>query len=179
MRIHETDLKDARLIGLEPLRDNRGFFARTFCEREFAAHGMHTSFPQHSISHTATKASIRGMHFQRTPKSEVKVVNCLRGAIHDVIIDLRPDSPTYLRWQAFELTAANHARIYIPIGFAHGFQTLTDDAEVGYLISEFHVPEAASGVRHNDPSFAIPWPLPVASISEKDKAWPDYAGGGI
>ena len=179
MRIHKTKLKGAQLIELEPVSDNRGLFVRTFCEREFAAHGLHTSFVQHSTSHTAARGSIRGMHFQRAPASEVKVVSCLKGAIYDVVIDLRSSSPTRGRWQGFELSAVNQHRLYIPVGFAHGFQTLTDDVEVGYLISEFYVPEAGGGVRYNDPAFAIPWPLQVTSISEKDKAWPDYNGSGI
>ena len=179
MRIEKTELEGTRLIDLEPAIDDRGFFARTFCEREFANHGLHTSFVQHSTSHTAAKGSIRGMHFQRPPAGEVKVVSCLRGAIYDVIIDLRASSPTRGRWQGFELSAENKRRLYIPIGFAHGFQTLTDDAEVGYLISEFYTPQGAGGVRYNDPAFAIRWPLPLASISDKDKNWPDFDGRGI
>lgn len=179
MRIHKTKIEGTRLIELEPVSDTRGFFTRTFCEREFASHGLHTSFVQHSTSHTVAQGSIRGMHFQRAPVGEVKVVSCLRGAIYDVVIDLRASSPTHGRWQAFELSAENQRRLYIPVGFAHGYQTLTDDAEVAYLISEFYTPEAASGVRYDDSAFAIDWPLPVASISEKDKSWPDYDGGGI
>jgi dTDP-4-dehydrorhamnose 3,5-epimerase len=179
MRIHETKLDGAKLIELEPVRDSRGYFVRTFCQREFTAHGLHCSFVQHSMSQTVARGSIRGMHFQRAPASEVKVVSCLKGAIYDVVIDLRSSSPTHGRWQGFELSAENRRRLYIPVGFAHGFQTLTDDAEVAYLISEFYVPEAAGGVRYNDPAFAIRWPLEVTLISEKDKAWPDYDGSGI
>jgi dTDP-4-dehydrorhamnose 3,5-epimerase len=178
MRIHKTKLDGAQLIELEPLSDNRGFFVRTFCEREFTAHGLHTSFVQHSTSLTAVRGSIRGMHFQRAPASEVKVVSCLRGAIYDVVIDLRSSSLTRGRWQGFELSAVNQHRLYIPEGFAHGFQTLTDDVEVGYLISEFYVPEAAGGVRFDDPAFGIKWPLPVTIISDKDRMWPNFAGGG-
>jgi dTDP-4-dehydrorhamnose 3,5-epimerase len=179
MRIHKTKLEGAQLIELEPVSDNRGFFVRTFCEREFAAHGLHTSFVQHSTSHTAARGSIRGMHFQRAPASEVKVVSCLKGAIYDVVIDLRASSPTLGCWQSFELSASNRRRLYIPIGIAHGYQTLTDNVEVEYLISEFYTPDTAGGVRYNDPAFAIDWPLPIASISERDQSWTDYAGGGI
>ena len=178
MRIHETKLDGAKLIELEPVRDNRGYFVRTFCEREFATHGLQTSFVQHSTTLTAVRGSIRGMHFQRPPASEVKVVSCLRGAIYDVVIDLRPNSPTRGRWQGFELSAVNQRRIYIPEGFAHGFQSLTDDVEVGYLISEFYTADAATGAHFDDPAFGIKWPLPVTVISDKDRMWPDFAGWG-
>jgi dTDP-4-dehydrorhamnose 3,5-epimerase len=114
------------------------------------------------------------MHFQRKPAAEVKLVNCIRGAIYDVILDLRKGSPTYLRWQAFELSAENRRRLYIPAGYAHGFQTLSDHSEVEYLISEFYVADAASGVRYDDPAFAIEWPLPVSLISDRDRRWQDY-----
>ena len=175
MQFQSTDLKDAWLVLLEPARDNRGFFARTFCVDEFAAHGLETSYPQHSISLSSRRGTVRGMHYQREPHSEVKLVRCLKGTIWDVIIDIRKDSPTYRHWQAFELSGSNKRQIYIPKGFAHGFQTLSDDAEVSYLISERHVPEAASGIRHDDPTFEIAWPLPVIAISKKDLQWPDFA----
>jgi dTDP-4-dehydrorhamnose 3,5-epimerase len=116
------------------------------------------------------------MHFQRAPHGEIKVVRCLKGAVYDVIIDLRPESPTYRRWQGFELSAENRRQLYIPQGFAHGFQTLCDDAEVGYLISAFYAPAAASGVRYDDPAFAIEWPLALTVISEKDQTWPAFSG---
>jgi dTDP-4-dehydrorhamnose 3,5-epimerase len=119
------------------------------------------------------------MHFQRAPHTEVKLVGCARGAMLDVIIDLRRDSPTHGKWQGFELTAANGHQLYIPAGFAHGFQTLVDDVETRYLISEFYVPGASSGVRYNDPAFAISWPLPVATVSERDATWHDYDGKGV
>lgn len=179
MRILPTRLAGAMLIEIEPVRDARGFFARTFCEREFAQHGLEIRFPQHSVSHTEKRGSLRGMHFQRGAAQEVKVVGCARGAILDVIVDLRPDSPTHAQWQAFELSADRRNRLYIPKGFAHGFQTLTDDVEVAYLISEFYAPGSGGGVRYDDPAFSISWPLPVAEISEKDIAWPDYDGRGI
>jgi dTDP-4-dehydrorhamnose 3,5-epimerase len=175
MRFEATELEGAWLIGLEPANDQRGFFARTFCTREFAERGLETTFVQHSTSFSATSGTIRGMHFQREPAAEVKVVSCVRGAIYDVIVDLRKRSPTYRRWQGFGLSAENRRRLYIPAGYAHGFQTLSDDAEVEYLISEFYAPQSASGVRYDDPAFAIEWPLPVTSISEKDQSWADYA----
>ena len=174
MQFETTSLNDAWLIRLEPNRDSRGFFARTFCREEFGAHGLETTFPQHSISFSARKGTVRGMHYQREPHGEVKVVRCVRGKIWDVIIDIRSDSPTYRRWQGFELSDSNGCELYIPKGFAHGFQTLTDDVEVHYLISEFYKPEAASGIRYNDASFDIVWPLFVSEISEKDRCWSDF-----
>lgn len=175
MRFQTTNLRDAWLIDLEQVGDSRGFFARTFCVQEFASNGLEISYPQHSISFSSRVGTVRGMHYQREPHSEVKLVRCLKGAIWDVIIDIRPGSPTYRRWQGFELSDTNRRQLYIPRGFAHGFQTLSDDAEVSYLISEIYVPEAASGIRHDDPSFSIAWPLPVSAISEKDSRWPDFA----
>ncbi len=174
MRIEPTDLPDACLIIPEPAPDERGFFARTFCAREMAKRGLETDFVQHSISASARKGTLRGMHFQTEPHGEVKIVTCLKGAILDVIIDLRPRSPAIGKWQGFELTAENHHRVYIPKGFAHGFQTLTDDVEIAYLISAFYEPAAASGVRFDDPAFGIDWPLPVTVMSDKDRAWPDF-----
>lgn len=174
MRFRPTGLAGVRLIELEPASDERGFFARTFCVQEFAAQGLETGFVQHSISHTERAGSVRGMHFQKKPHEEVKLLRCIRGAIHDVLIDLRPDSPTYRRWEAYELTAENRRQLYVPAGLAHGFQTLLPDTEVAYLISAFYAPAAAAGIRHDDPAFAIAWPLPVADISPKDRAWPDW-----
>ena len=174
MEFERTSLEGAWLIRLQPASDERGFFARTFCEREFSAHGLETTFPQHSTSFSARKGTLRGMHFQREPHVEVKLVRCLHGAIFDVIIDIRPRSPTYRRWQSFELTAENRLQLYIPRGFAHGFQTLSDDAEVGYLISEFYNAESASGLRYDDPAFGVSWPLPISTISDKDRGWPMF-----
>ena len=174
MLFRSTGLAGVRLIDLEPARDERGLFARTFCTRELAAQGLETGFVQHSISVTERAGSVRGMHFQKSPHEEVKLLRCVRGAIHDVLIDIRPDSPTYGRWEAYELTAENRRQLYVPAGLAHGFQTLLPDTEVGYLISAFYAPSAAAGIRHDDPAFAIAWPLPVADISPKDRAWPDW-----
>jgi dTDP-4-dehydrorhamnose 3,5-epimerase len=177
MRFQAANLKDAWLIHLEPTHDRRGFFSRTFCVHEFAAHGLETSYPQHSISFSSRVGTLRGMHYQREPHSEAKLVRCLKGTIWDVIIDIRPGSPTYRRWQAFELSDTNSRQLYIPQGFAHGFQTLSPDVEVNYLISHPYGPDAASGIRHDDPTFAIAWPLPVSIISEKDLLWPDFVDG--
>lgn len=172
MRFTETELNGAWLIEALPISDERGSFARTFCAAEYAEHGLETNFVQHSVSHSVKKHTLRGMHFQSAPHAEVKVVSCIDGAILDVIVDLRPNSPTYRRWTACELTASNNRRLYIPKGFAHGFQTLTEDAVVAYLISEFYNPQASTGVRWNDPAFAIAWPAEPTVLSEKDQAWP-------
>lgn len=174
MRFEQTNLEGAWLIKLDLARDARGFFARTFSDDEFAARGLETSFPQHSISYSARSGTLRGMHFQRDPHSEVKLVRCAKGAVWDVIIDIKPTSSTFRQWQAFELSDVNGRQLYIPKGFAHGFQTLSDDVEVNYLISEPYAPESASGLRHDDPSFNIGWPLPVTAISDKDLQWPDF-----
>ena len=176
MLFQTTTLEDAWLIQLEPARDSRGFFARTFCVEEFAARGLETSYPQHSISFSERKGTLRGMHFQREPHSEVKLVRCIKGAIWDVIIDIRPNSPTYRRWQGFELSESNGTQLYIPKGFAHGFQTLSANVEVNYLLSEPYTATAAFGIRYDDPIFAIPWPLPVERISDKDARWPNFTG---
>src|SRR5262245_27528955 len=176
MQFHKTTLDGAWLIQLDPARDNRGFFARTFCTEEFSAHGLETNFPQHSISYSASKGTLRGMHYQREPHSEVKLLRCLRGTIWDVIIDIRPNSPTFRCWQGFELSDSNRHQLYVPKGFAHGFQTLTENVEVSYLISESYSPAAACGIRHNDPIFSLAWPLPVSDISDKDRSWPDFVG---
>jgi dTDP-4-dehydrorhamnose 3,5-epimerase len=175
MRFEAIGLDGAWLVHPEPMQDDRGFFARTFCVNEFGDRGLETSFPQHSVSSSIHKGTVRGMHFQKTPHEEVKLVRCLTGSIWDVIIDLRPGSPTFRRWQGFELSGNNGLQLYIPKGFAHGFQTLGDDTRVNYLISELHAPAAASGVRYDDPAFAVTWPLPVTAISDKDLRWPDFA----
>ncbi|NVN87179.1 MAG: dTDP-4-dehydrorhamnose 3,5-epimerase [Rhodopseudomonas sp.] len=175
MRFEVTTLDGAVLVHPEPMRDDRGSFMRTFCVNEFRAHGLETEFPQHSVSHSLRKGTVRGMHFQRAPHGEVKLVRCLGGSIWDVIVDLRPESSTFRKSAGFELSGENGLQLYIPKGFAHGFQTLRDDTRVNYLISEFYAPAAASGVRYNDPAFRIDWPLPITTIAEKDLLWPDFA----
>ncbi|RZS79355.1 dTDP-4-dehydrorhamnose 3,5-epimerase [Phyllobacterium myrsinacearum] len=172
MRFTETELSGAWLVETLPHHDARGSFARTFCTQEFREHGLAAEFVQHSASHSLTMHTVRGMHFQKAPHAEVKLVSCIRGAVWDVIIDLRPDSRSYRRYAGFELSEGNHRQLYIPKGFAHGFQTLSNDAVVSYLISEFYHPAAADGVRFDDPAFAIDWPAPPAVLSEKDRSWP-------
>ena len=175
MLFEATGLDGAWLVLPERRHDSRGFFARTFCVDEFRNHNLETHFPQHSVSRSVQKGTVRGMHFQREPHQEVKLVRCLSGAICDVIVDLRPASSTFRQWRAFTLSDDNGHQLYIPKGFAHGFQTLCDDVQVNYLISEFYAPDASSGVRHDDPAFGIIWPLPVEAISEKDTRWPKFA----
>jgi dTDP-4-dehydrorhamnose 3,5-epimerase len=170
----ETELKDATIIELERREDERGFFARTWCQHEFEEHGLVARIVQANMSYNRLKGTLRGMHFQHAPYAETKLVRAVRGAIYDVIIDLRPESPTFKRWIGVELSADNRRALYVPEGFAHGFQTLSDDADVMYQVSAFYTPGAEGGLRYNDPSFDIQWPLPVSVISDKDAAWPDY-----
>lgn len=174
MKFESTSLKDAWLVHLEPVLDKRGSFARSFCVDEFAAHGLENVYPQHSISLSSCRGTVRGLHYQREPHSEVKLVRCMDGIIWDVIIDIRRNSPTYRHWEAFELSGSNNLQIYIPKGFAHGFQTLSDNAQVSYLISERYKPEFAAGIRYDDDAFKISWPLSINAISEKDLSWPDF-----
>jgi dTDP-4-dehydrorhamnose 3,5-epimerase len=176
MLFTKTTLKDAWIVDLEKRGDERGFFARTMCVDEFAAHGLDTEYLQQNVSVSAQKGTLRGMHFQRAPHAETKLVRCLKGAIVDIIIDLRPDSPSYKAWEAFELNDANYRQLYVPKGFAHGFQTLTDDVEVSYLVAGKYAPAHEGGVRFDDPAFEISWPLEVAVMSDKDKSWPAFAG---
>ena len=173
MKFTATKFIDAHIIQPEPQWDERGYFARTFCSEEFLHHGLESNFVQHSTSFSANKGTLRGMHYQEAPHSEVKLVRCLRGAIWDVIVDIRSASPTYGCWQAFELSASNGSALYIPKGFAHGFQALSDNVEVGYLISVPYSPSAARGIRYDDPTVGIPWPIAVSVISEKDRTWPE------
>ena len=172
MKFTETRLKGVFIIEPERLEDERGFFARTFCHKEFEAHGLNPKLVQCNISYNKHNGTLRGMHYQVAPMAEAKLVSCTRGAIYDVIIDLRPESPTYCQWLAEELNAENRKMIYIPEGFAHGFQTLDDDTEVFYQMSEFFSPEHARGVRWDDPAFGIKWLLNTKVISEKDENYP-------
>ncbi|MET0373109.1 MAG: dTDP-4-dehydrorhamnose 3,5-epimerase [Rhizorhabdus sp.] len=172
MIFHKTTLQDAWLIDLEPRGDARGMFARTMCAQEFAAHGLLTDYVQQNMSVSADKGTIRGMHYQRPPYTEAKLVRCVRGAILDVIVDMRSGSPTYLKHEGFELSAENRRQLYVPPGFAHSFQTLVDDIEVSYLVTAPYTPEAEGGVRYSDPLLGIVWPLPVSTISDKDANWP-------
>jgi dTDP-4-dehydrorhamnose 3,5-epimerase len=170
----ETKLVGAYLIEIEKREDQRGFFARTWCQNEFEAHGLVACIVQANMSYNKRQGTLRGMHFQVAPYAETKLVRCIRGALYDVIVDLRPDSPTFAQWLGVELTADNYRMLYVPEGFAHGFQTLADDTEASYQVSQFYTPGAEGGLRYNDPAFQIEWPLAVAVISEKDASWPNY-----
>lgn len=170
-----TELPGAFVIDPEPRQDARGWFARTFCAREFEAHGLPTAMVQSNLSLTRRKGTLRGLHFQRAPHEEDKLVRCVRGAVWDVIVDLRPDSPTRGRWIGAELSEDNGRALFVPRGFAHGFLTLSDDAAVCYQMSAYYAPEAADGVRWDDAAFGIRWPAPVLEMSDKDRQWPDYA----
>ncbi|MCR4346781.1 MAG: dTDP-4-dehydrorhamnose 3,5-epimerase [Sulfuricaulis sp.] len=169
----ETRLRGAYIIELEPHVDERGFFARTFCREEFIAHGLNPDFAQCDISFNKKQGTLRGLHYQTEPFEEVKLVRCSRGAIYDVVIDLRPESPTHRQWMSVELTQENHKAVYIPEGFAHGFQTLHDNSEVLYQMSEPYHPDHSHGIRWDDPALGITWP-PASQriISAKDLAYP-------
>ena len=175
MRFLETGLAGAWLIEPEPAEDERGLFARTYCERELAGRGIRARFVQCSTSFNRRANTLRGMHYQAEPAAEEKIVRCTRGAIHDVIADLRAGSPTRLKWFAAELTADNRRALYVPRGFAHGFKTLADASEIFYQISEFYDPAAARGVRWNDPALGIRWPGGEPILSERDRGYPDIA----
>jgi dTDP-4-dehydrorhamnose 3,5-epimerase len=170
----ETELQGAFVIELETLEDSRGFFARVWCNEEFEEHDLVPRIAQVNTSFNAKAGTLRGMHYQIAPHEETKVVRCIRGSLYDVIVDLRPDSPTYKRWTGVELTARNHRMLYVPAKFAHGFITLEDNTEVMYLISEAYAPEAARAIRWDDPEIGIEWPRPVVEISERDAGWPDF-----
>ncbi len=172
MIYRETTLKDAWLIELEPRGDERGSFARSMCREEFLQHGMEGDYVQQNTSISAQRGTLRGLHYQIQPYAEAKLIRCIRGAILDVIVDLREDSPSYLKHEAFELTDRNRQQLYVPPGFAHSFQTLVDDAEVSYLVSSPYTPQAERGLRFNDERLGIIWPLPVSTMSDKDRAWP-------
>ena len=174
MIFNKTKLKDAFIIELEQIKDNRGFFARSWCEKEFSAHGLTPVVHQANVSFNIRKGTLRGMHYQIAPYGEAKTVRCTRGKIYDVIIDLRKDSPTFRQWIGVELTAENYKMLYVPENFAHGFQTLEDDTEVTYQVSQFYTPGSERGIRWNDPAFGIEWPIEVQVISDKDKNWQDY-----
>jgi dTDP-4-dehydrorhamnose 3,5-epimerase len=173
MIFQETPLQGAFVIDLEPKADERGFFARVWCEQELAAHGLNPRLAQSSLSYNRRRGTLRGLHYRVAPHAEVRIVRCVRGSIYDVIVDLRPESASYLRWLGVTLSAENRRSLYVPEGFAHGFQTLEDDAEVLYQMSELHVPEAERGVRWDDPAFGIAWPhVDTRIISDRDRNWP-------
>ena len=169
-----TKLESAMIIEPDRLGDERGFFARTWCKREFEAHGLNSNLVQCSISFNKKKGTLRGMHYQARPYEEAKLVRCTAGAIYDVIIDLSPDSKTFMQWLAVELTSENRKMLYIPECFAHGFQTLVDNTEIFYQMTQFYVPESARGIRWNDPHFNIVWPDDQRTISASDRSFPDF-----
>jgi dTDP-4-dehydrorhamnose 3,5-epimerase len=171
-----TPLDGAWIVDLERRGDARGFFARTFCAREFAAHGLASGFVQGNMSLSARPGTIRGLHVQRAPHAEAKLVRCMQGAMWDVIVDARPASPTYLRSFGVELTPGNGRALYVPAGFAHGFQTLEPDTIAFYMVDEYYAPDAEDGFAHDDPALGIDWPLAATEISDKDRAWPRVAG---
>jgi dTDP-4-dehydrorhamnose 3,5-epimerase len=175
MRFTETKVAGAFLIEPEPIADERGFFARTWCREEFADHGLTAELAQANISFNHRKGTLRGLHYQAAPHAEAKLVRVTRGAIWDLALDLRRDSPTYLAWFGAELSDANRQMLYVPEGCAHGFLTLTDDAEVAYQMSAPYAPEAARGVRFDDPAFGIEWPGEVVVINQRDRSYPDVA----
>jgi dTDP-4-dehydrorhamnose 3,5-epimerase len=170
----ETPLAGAYLIDMEKRGDERGFFARAFCEREFASHELATRIVQANSSLSVRTGTLRGMHYQLAPKGETKIVRCLAGALHDIILDLRPHSSTFGQSYGADLTAENRRMMYVPKGFAHGFITLVDDTEAFYLVDEFYAPDCERGVRWNDPRFAIEWPAQMVVISDKDRSYPDF-----
>jgi len=174
MIFSQTPLAGAYVIALEKRGDDRGFFARTFCENEFRSHGLVTRFAQVNDSLSASKGTLRGMHYQLPPAAEVKLVRCIRGALHDVILDLRSDSPTFGRSFGIELSAENRQMLYVPKGFAHGFLTLADDTEAFYFVDEFYAPQYERGIRWDDPRFGIVWPFPPTVLSEKDANQRDF-----
>lgn len=174
MKFIPTILPGAYVIELEPIIDHRGFFARGFCQREFEQNGLRDHFVQCNVSWNKEKGTLRGMHYQLPPHAEVKVVRCTRGAIYDVIVDLRSDSPTYCKWIGVELTADNYRMLYIPEGFAHGYQTIEPNSEVFYLVSQFYSSASERGVRWNDKAFNISWPLANPILSIKDQSYPDF-----
>jgi len=175
MIFSETKLRGAFTVGLKPHADDRGFFARTFCRREFEAHGIDASIAQVNVAFNRRKGTLRGLHFQYPPNAEWKLVRATRGAVLDVIVDLRPESSTYLQHVAVELTADNHRAIFIPERFAHGYQTIADCTETVYYMGEFYEPDAEGGLPYDDPALALRWPLPVSIISSKDRRWEPLA----
>ncbi len=177
MKFISTGLDGAFVIEIEPIVDERGHFARAWCRREFEAAGIRLDFVQANIAFSRKKGTLRGMHYQKAPNAEVKLLSCVRGSVFDVMIDLRPNSPTFKKWFGIELTAANNKMVYVPEGFAHGYLTTAAETEVFYPVSAYYTPAAEDGVRWNDPAFGIAWPQTEdLIISKKDENWPDFKG---
>lgn len=175
MLFRETKLSPACILEPEPISDNRGFFARVWDQKEFAERGLTPSFVQANMSFNPAAGTLRGMHYQASPHEEAKIIRCTRGSFYDAIIDLRSNSPTYMQWLGVELTADNRLALFVPEGFAHGYQTLEENSEAFYQVSEFYTPGAERGIRWDDPAFGIEWPeVPSRTISDKDRSWPDF-----
>lgn len=174
MEFVETRLKGAFIVRIKRIEDFRGFFGRAWCQDEFAKHGLNPNAMQLNVGFSHKKGTLRGLHFQAAPHEEAKFMRCPRGAVHDVIVDLRPDSPTRGQWVGVDLTADNHTMLYAPEGFAHGYQTLDDNTELYYMTTAAYAASSARGVRYDDPAFKIVWPLPVSVISDADKTWPGF-----
>lgn len=172
MKIVSTDIEGLFVIESIPVNDERGYFARTYCEKSFADHGLNSHWPQCNLTRTIPQWTIRGMHYQAEPKPEIKLVRCVTGRVLDVLVDVRPDSPTFGKWQAVELTESNHRAMYIPGGIAHGFQCLTDNCRLFYMMSEFYDPDLARGLRWDDPDVGIQWPSRDAMLSKRDRDLP-------
>lgn len=178
MKIVATNVVGAYEIHMTPQTDDRGFFARSWCVRELSECGLHATFVQGSVSYNFERGTVRGMHFQRQPSTEAKLIRCTAGTIHDVLIDLRRESESHLMVMHRELTSDNHLSLFVPPGVAHGFQTLADNTEVLYQMTDYFAPELADGVRYDDPAFDIHWPVPITRISDRDRKWADYSPAG-
>lgn len=176
MKFESTALDGVWIVDIALRSEERGSFGRTYCQEEFAAHGLHTTWPQCNLSRNTRRGTLRGLHFQAEPEPEIKLVRCTAGAIFDVAVDIRRESPTFGRWLGVELSAATGRALYIPAGYAHGFQTLTDDAEIFYMMGAAYVPELARGVRWDDPEIGVQWPLPPVALSPRDMALPLLSG---
>jgi dTDP-4-dehydrorhamnose 3,5-epimerase len=174
VKFQETKLSGAYIVDIEPLVDDRGLFARAWCQREFEALGLNADFVQANVSRNSKRGTLRGLHWQQRPYAECKLVRCTKGAIFDVVVDLRPESDTFKSWAGIELTEQNHRMLLVPEDFAHGFQTLEDDTEVFYQVTQFYTPEAERGALFDDPAFGIDWPLAVTSMSDKDAGWEPF-----
>jgi dTDP-4-dehydrorhamnose 3,5-epimerase len=176
MKFQRTRIDGAWLLDLERRGDERGFFARTYCAEEFAAHGMQTAFPQMNTNFSALRGTLRGLHYQKGADAEAKLVRCIAGRAFEMVLDLRPQSPTYKQWQSFTLDPVERRLLYLPPGCAHGFLALEDNTEITYLVSRPYAPGTEGGVRFDDPAFGFEWPMPITTVSDKDRAWPNFAG---
>ena len=178
MKFETASLKGAWVVELDPYEDDRGYYARAYCRREFEVHGIDPAIVQVNTVFSRRAGTLRGMHYQTEPAAESKFVRCIRGSLYDVMVDMRPESPTYLKWFGIELSANNRKMTFVPKNFAHGFLTLEDNTEACYMVGEYYTPDCERGFRHNDPAVGIAWPEAVKVISEKDKTWPLLEGAG-